>query len=349
MNFDPIFFSDPWTELLFFFIFNLILQFICIFSTDLPDEKKYKNKEILIIGGTSGLGLALALELANENNVTVTARKELDVKFFQIKYERMDITKEFKIEPHYDVIFIAVGFATTKFFENLTESDIRQEFEVNYFGALKVIKKIIEQQQKTSFKDETLTRQYQADSMGTSNTQTDQFSSQVKNCKPSEISDKAIKVMQRYTDDKVSSKISDNKSLVQRKKKDVIFVGSTLSFFHIPGYSAYSPTKTALYDFYKTVYNELSSKDIDLYFYILSSTKTPGYDKENLLKPKITKRIENLTKEENVDVRADTLLNGMRYFKTIPSDSTVWIFRFLPSIVLDMASNIIYKVAYLFS
>lgn len=433
---------------IFMVLFHTFLQFLCIFSADLKEKKKYRNKEILIIGGTKGLGLSLALELSNYNNVTVTARRGLDATFLPIKYENMDITKALCIDEKYDAIFITAGYSQPMYFQYLTEKEIRDEFEVNYFGPLRVIRKIIESQQRyieksgslqkksvnmvkntgsndgslkanrvsykenktdlnqkpnshtsehcvapgiyllnnpgtnlngrknnflqeeqtSDFKEEknedakeklkevnlnsyndrvSIGKQGQTEEGSENIKKTDQKQHVDTNTNSDEIKPGALdknwqtvdKINHDFQSSIIDKKRTPNKK--QLKKRDIILIGSTLSFFPIPGFSAYSPTKTALYDFYRTTRHELKELHMDLYFYILSTTETPGYKQENISKPELTKKLENLTKEENVDIRAQTLLNSMKYLKTIPSDSTVWFFRFLPEIFIIEVRNVI--------
>lgn len=443
-------------------LLHISLQLLCIFSANFKEKKKYENKEILIIGGTKGLGLSIALELSNYNNVTVAARKELDIEFLPIKYEKMDITKEICIDQKYDVFFLTAGYSKPKLFQNLTEEEIRDEFEVNYFGPIRVIHKIVAMQQRSPNDRDSMQENMPKKTDDPKNptechTQTDIELDKTQKCtrneksvtsnsiskfdskngkrfnsydservvapdmSPSEkgkISDKcsmmdskeirngnnteeiiqdsiepcreqiSMEKQPRTDDDLYNIKVSNqnlkaqksksgkrdygvskkrpntsditedknihyqndisdakgtDRSWIQRKR-DVILIGSTLSFFPIPGFSAYSPTKTALYDFFKTARHELKKLQVDLYFYILSTTKTPGYKQENITKPEITKRLENFTEEENVDIRTHDLLNSMKYYKTIPSDSTVWILRSLPEIFIIEARDIIYSI-----
>lgn len=266
------------SSIILHWIIHLILQGICLIISNLDVKKtKYENKKILIIGGTSGLGLSLALKLSEMNDVTVSGRRDFDTQYLPLEYLKMDVTKEITFSDEFDVIFYCTGYANVKRFDDLKIDEFRDQFEVNYFGVVKTLKCLLD--------------------------------------------------------------------VAKRKKKpvDFVMIGSTLTFFSIPGYSAYSPSKSALFDLFSELKYEMRSRNIFLYFYILSSTKTPGYDKENRTKPFITKKIENLTDEVDVDSRADTLLAGMKYSHTVSSDNTAWLLKNIPWNLKELINGLIIR------
>ena len=53
-----------------------------------------ENKNILIIGGSSGIGLALAENLASKNNVYVASRSNDTVQHLDVQHISIDATKE---------------------------------------------------------------------------------------------------------------------------------------------------------------------------------------------------------------------------------------------------------------
>lgn len=263
-------------------LLNHILSLLAIFiTTKRGKKKKYRNKRILIIGGTSGLGLSLAFKLSNFNKVIVTGRKYFDTSLLPFDYERMDVKSESEVKKifakynseSFDAVFFCAGYAVVKYFKDIKWEEIRDEFEVNYFGALRVLKCLIE----TSRDNNEQARGLQS---------------------------------------------QDTKN---NDKRDFIMIGTPLTFFPIGGYSAYSPSKSALYNFFCTIRPEI--REINFYFYILSSTKTRGYSRENEEKPSYTKKIEGCTFEVSPDERSDALLNAMRSKSVICSDWMVHLMR----------------------
>lgn len=276
------------------FLSQFLIQLICIFYCTKEDtKKKYKNKKIIIIGGTSGLGLSLALKLSNWNDVTITGRRQFNDKYLPVKFLKMDVQKIIKIDNNYDVIFYCAGYAVSKYFDHLDMNEIKDEFEVNYFGAVKVLKTIINERENKNNNNEF--------------------------------------------------KCRDNRKL------DFILIGSPLSFFTLPGYSAYSPTKSALFCLFSTIRPEMKLKNIEMYFYILSTTMTSGYLKENITKPKITMQIENIGSIASADERADTLLTGMLHNHIIYSDLLVFLMKInIDSWIVTVIHSLIIKFFYQF-
>ena len=102
---------------------------------------KIKNSEVLIIGGSSGLGLGIAKECAlNEARITIASRsnEKLEKAAQEIgnetKYYVVDVSSKtsvvdlFKRVGDIDHLIITSGFVTGKQFCNLSEEDARDDF-----------------------------------------------------------------------------------------------------------------------------------------------------------------------------------------------------------------------------
>lgn len=115
---------------------------------------KIKNSKVLVIGGSSGIGLGIAKECANNSaQVTIASRskKKLENAITEIsqttKYKIVDVSSKESISLLFDEIgyidhlVITSGFVTGKNFNDLTEDDARKDFEINFWGKFNVCKK----------------------------------------------------------------------------------------------------------------------------------------------------------------------------------------------------------------
>lgn len=98
-------------------------------------------KNILIIGGTKGIGLELANKLSEGNNVTVVARQHSDALNSNIKFHPTDVLNQSfnYTEDTLDALVYCPGTINLKPFNRLTEEDFLVDFKVNLLGAVKVI------------------------------------------------------------------------------------------------------------------------------------------------------------------------------------------------------------------
>ena len=88
-------------------------------------------------------------------------------------------------------------------------------------------------------------------------------------------------------------------------------VSSTLGLMGMIGYTQYAPTKFALRGLAECLRQELIPYGIKTSIYFVSTIKSPGYEKENLTKPNITKLIEDGdSSDSSPEARARTLLKG---------------------------------------
>ncbi|RKP14342.1 oxidoreductase [Piptocephalis cylindrospora] len=91
----------------------------------------------------------------------------------------------------------------------------------------------------------------------------------------------------------------------------IIFVASVLSFMGIVGYSGYCASKYALRGLADVLRNEMLMYGIDIHIYFPGNMLTKGYERENLTKPDITKRIEGADEGITADVAAKALIQGV--------------------------------------
>ena len=245
--------------------------------------KNLKNKHILILGASSGLGEALCYKIISQEGVklSIASRREQELKKVQKKcneinsksscdYYIVDITKESSIKNYIkksitkfgfpSLIINCAGIAHPGFITELNFETYTSDMNLNYFGNLKLLKEIIEQY-----------------------------------------------------------KINENK--INDDIIDIICVGSCLGIIGSIGYSAYCPTKFALKGLLDSLKFELINTKIKLHYYGPSNMLTPGLVQENKTKPKVVSDMENNVKNITAEEAADVLLcNFDKYMITSEPD-----------------------------
>jgi 3-dehydrosphinganine reductase len=90
------------------------------------------------------------------------------------------------------------------------------------------------------------------------------------------------------------SSISSAEADKQQSSRHLIFTSSSLAFYSIAGYGAYSPAKTALRSLCDTLAQEvlLYTPSVKIHTVFPGSISTAGFERENLIKPAITKELE---------------------------------------------------------
>ena len=245
--------------------------------------KNLKNKHILVLGASSGLGEALCYKIISQEGVklSIASRREQELKKVQKKcneinsksscdYYIVDITKESSIKNYIEksitkfgfpsLIINCAGIAHPGFITELNFETYTSDMNLNYFGNLKLLKEIIEQY-----------------------------------------------------------KINENK--INDDIIDIICVGSCLGIIGSIGYSAYCPTKFALKGLLDSLKFELINTKIKLHYYGPSNMLTPGLVQENKTKPKVVSDMENNVKNITAEEAADVLLCNLdKYIITSEPD-----------------------------
>lgn len=105
-------------------------------------------KNIVIIGAGSGIGLATAKELQNENHVLGVSKtktpaiEQLNISFYE-KNILTDSLEDIPFPETIDGLVYAPGSINLKPFSRLSEEDFKQDFEINVMGAIKTIQKLL--------------------------------------------------------------------------------------------------------------------------------------------------------------------------------------------------------------
>lgn len=108
--------------------------------------KSLKNKNILIVGGSSGIGLSLSkMLLHQEASVYMVSRRTNDATVSNLNYLSLDVTTgDFSaltsfLPSELDGVVYCPGSITLKPFHRLQISDFQADLEINLLGAVKTI------------------------------------------------------------------------------------------------------------------------------------------------------------------------------------------------------------------
>lgn len=106
-----------------------------------------ENKNILIIGGSSGIGLALAEYLAPQNNVIIASRTNDSIKHLNVQHVCYDATQdEFDTSKLPEVLHGFVycpGSINLRPFKGLKLEAFSSDFEINVLGAVRSLKSVL--------------------------------------------------------------------------------------------------------------------------------------------------------------------------------------------------------------
>lgn len=115
--------------------------------------KKLSDLNVLITGGTKGIGFATALLLSDKVNKVYVCGRTLHnpdlISKNNIKFIKTDLTKELEIKELYnsitnddvkiDVLINNAGYAFFKLFTDTDVSEVRDLFEINFFSVYNCI------------------------------------------------------------------------------------------------------------------------------------------------------------------------------------------------------------------
>lgn len=112
------------------------------------------NQTVLIIGGSSGLGLELGLLLSSSNHVIVTGRQ--DPKNKQVEFRSLDLSSKEEVTknidefinkiPQVDLFIYAAGFYQEGKISDLSDKNIREMINVGLVAPAILIQRILKKQ-----------------------------------------------------------------------------------------------------------------------------------------------------------------------------------------------------------
>ncbi len=111
-------------------------------------------KKTLIIGGSSGIGKAISLNIlkSNQQVFNTYCNSSIDYKHENLKSFHLDINQEefdLDIPDYVDTFIYCPGTINLKPFTSLKEADFINEFNINVLGFVRVFKKVLKKLRKS--------------------------------------------------------------------------------------------------------------------------------------------------------------------------------------------------------
>ncbi|KAG5437011.1 hypothetical protein PCANB_001287 [Pneumocystis canis] len=91
----------------------------------------------------------------------------------------------------------------------------------------------------------------------------------------------------------------------------IVFCSSLLAFLGMAGYSQYSPTKSALRSLTDTLRQECILYGVKVHCAFLATVYTPGFEKEQLIKPELTKELEGIDQGQTPETVALHIIKNL--------------------------------------
>lgn len=109
-------------------------------------------KNFLIIGGSSGIGKELVIQLSGESHVIALSRQSGDAMPANVTFHSVDITADNPDFPAVDMpldgLVYAPGNIRLKPFRSIKPDDFLEDWKLNFLGAVKIIQKYLPNLQK---------------------------------------------------------------------------------------------------------------------------------------------------------------------------------------------------------
>jgi len=101
-------------------------------------------KNIVIIGGTKGIGKAIVGEVVDNNNVVCLSRNQTDFSHDNYTFHNFDaLVDDYPDFESVDCLIYCPGSINLKPISTLSLDDFRNDFELNVIGAVRAIKKYL--------------------------------------------------------------------------------------------------------------------------------------------------------------------------------------------------------------
>ncbi len=101
-------------------------------------------KNIIVIGGTKGIGKSIVEDLVGQNKIICLSRNKTDFEHKNYKHYVFDaLTDEYPEANDLDCLIYCPGSINLKPISTLSIEDFKNDFEINVIGAIRAIKKYL--------------------------------------------------------------------------------------------------------------------------------------------------------------------------------------------------------------
>ena len=113
-----------------------------------------ENKNIFIVGGSSGIGLSLIKQISVKNNIYSASRNDSNLNNYDVEYIKYDSVNDFEIDTSIlpekiDGFVYCPGSINLRPFNTLKIESFLEDYKINFLGAIKSLKMILPLMQKS--------------------------------------------------------------------------------------------------------------------------------------------------------------------------------------------------------
>jgi 3-oxoacyl-[acyl-carrier protein] reductase len=112
------------------------------------------KKNILLIGGSSGIGFQIAELLSDEHNIIVACRNEGNLNTNKVTYLKFDVLKdditELDLPDQIDGLVYCPGSIELKPFKMIKPESFEKEMQLNFFGLVRTVQGLLPQLKKSN-------------------------------------------------------------------------------------------------------------------------------------------------------------------------------------------------------
>ena len=113
-----------------------------------------ENKNIFIVGGSSGIGLSLIKPISSKNNIYSASRNDNNLNKYNVKHIKYDSVNDLEIDTSIlpekiDGFVYCPGSINLRPFNTLKIESFLEDYKINFLGAIKSLKIIVPLMQKS--------------------------------------------------------------------------------------------------------------------------------------------------------------------------------------------------------
>ena len=113
-----------------------------------------ENKNIFIVGGSSGIGLSLIKQISSKNNIYSASRNQNNLNDYNVKHIKYDSVNDLEIDTSIlpekiDGFVYCPGSINLRPFNTLKIESFLEDYKINFLGAIKSLKIILPLMQKS--------------------------------------------------------------------------------------------------------------------------------------------------------------------------------------------------------